>query len=92
MGPKMSGHVVSCRVLAESPRGVGHGSDGETTGHDLVGLGPTSSAHNTPAPIRASSLSWEGDPVISDLGYFSRAVWCRTTGRPVCSWFRCVSL
>ena len=46
-----------------------------TTGHELVGFGPTPS----PAQIRASSLSWEGDPVISDLGSFSRAVKFRTT-------------
>ena len=38
----------------------------------------------------------EGDPVISDLGYFFGDVRCRTAGRPVsrpvCSWFRCVRL
>jgi hypothetical protein len=95
MGPKMSGQVVTWRVKAGALRSLGDQSDGLDDGarpgrlwHDTV------SSPNTPAPIRASSLSWElgGRPVISDLGYFSWAVCCRTAGPPVCSWFRCVSL
>ena len=67
----MSGQVVSWRVMAGAPRAWGHGSDGwddwarpGRTWPDAV------SSPNKPAPIRASSLSWEDDPVISDLGYF----------------------
>ena len=75
MGPKMSGQVVSWRVRSGSPRSLGQGSDGwddrarpGRTWPDTVG------SPNTPAPIRASSLSVGGRPSHQRPGYCSRVV------------------
>ena len=88
----MSGWVVSCRVMAGALRSAGWvrrlGRRG-TTWSDL-------SRHRRhtkdagPDPGTISQLG--GRPSHQRPALLLRAVWSRTAGRPVCSWFRCVTV